>query len=195
MYKKYAEVNDLIIAVDENENISTFDKTKEKEEILELENELEVLNIKSDYLDRKMNNLINDFKKHRTPKQKLSRFFFDMNLTLVILFIVSMIINGAINLSSFIVLGAFEVIMGTSIKATNKLACEDYNIRLDMIKEDIDDNYSRISEKQKELSDKNIKLTEVETKTIKNINYLNHLKETYLSTYGLTDKKKVKELK
>ena len=78
-----------------------------------------------------------------------------------------------------------------------KLAKDEYNIKLDMLKDQVEINSEEISDIEQRLMDlkRNTKSFDLKCNDLSQIEKLKNLRDTYVTTYGLTDNDKTKKLK
>lgn len=197
MYTRYAIMNDKIIAIDEECNMKAFDKTDNIDEILDLENRLDVLKIKSDYIDYNVRELENKYKNKKFLKQKISKLLCNVNLLFLIIVTINVIINPSLLISALIFLGCSEVLVLSMFEVLAKLAKDEYNIELDMLKDQVEINSEEISDTEQRLMDlkRNTKAFDLKCNDLSQIEKLKNLRDTYVTTYGLTDNDKTKKLK
>ena len=197
MYTKYATMNDKVIVIDENNNLKEFDNNKNIDEILELENKLDVLSIKRDYLDYNIRNLENKYKNKKFFKQKLSKLLANVNILFLIILTINVFINPSLLVSALIFLGCSEVVVFSMVDFLAKLTKEEYSTKLDILKDQVEINEEEISDIQQNLTNLlgNVKTHNLRSNEVRDVDYLKRLRDTYVSTYGLEKDEKTKELK
>ncbi|MBP3766464.1 MAG: hypothetical protein J6G98_04725 [Bacilli bacterium] len=197
MYTKYATFNGFVIALDDDNNVKAFDNSENIDEMLDLENRLDVLAIKSDYLDYCFRTLEDKYKEKKFFKQKLSKLLSNVNILFLIVMTFNIISNSSLLISSLVFLTCSEVLVFSMIEFLAILTKKEYLIESNIFKDQIEMNNEEISNTQKRLMEikNNTKKYDLKCNDVNEVEYLKKLKNTYVSTYGLVDTLKVKKLK
>ena len=200
MFTKYGKINNEIVAVDEKGVFHQLDNTNNVDvnRSLELENLLEVLELKKINLDFKLENLEKDFKNYKTPKRELVKFLSSMNIFLLIFAILALVVRGAFTMGSGMFLLGYEVVMLTATFTINSMAREEYSdTRKELIKEY--DNTCKLEEEtHKELDNIKISSNVVKTVKVKNVDehirQLNKYKNTYINDDDYQKRKRLTKI-
>ncbi len=188
MHTKYTNVDDKVVVIDEDNTMTIYDKTESISEILDLENELEVLCVKEDYLTYELEKIENEYKEHNFGAYKTSKFLSKLNIIMLALLVFTGVYSKTLSVIGFLI--PMEVVMGLSIDHFNKMAKKQYRREHKSLKEDIEENYKEIEKLEDRLTclKNKTKSREVDSKDT-NINYLKNIRNSYMNTYGLSNNK------